>query len=110
MSIGMTYEEYWDGSSDLCKYYRKASELKRQEQNYFSWLQGAYVYQAILSAAPAYDSFSSSREPLGYTDELIPMNQKEIEQNRKNRERKQMEQNLIRMKNKMASINARKGV
>ena len=27
LSVGMTYEQYYDGDVDLCKYYRKSDEI-----------------------------------------------------------------------------------
>lgn len=52
MSIGMTYDQYWYGDVRMTDAFRKAYKKKVEEKNYFLWLQGFYVYQAILDVAP----------------------------------------------------------
>ena len=56
--MGMTYEQYWEQDSDLVKYYRKAQEIRRDEQNRQAWLQGMYVYEAIADIAPILHAFA----------------------------------------------------
>jgi hypothetical protein len=50
MSIGMSYEQYWDGESDIPKYVRKEYKLRQEALNYEAWLKGLYVYDAVISA------------------------------------------------------------
>ena len=50
LSIGMTYESYWEGDSSLTKYYRKAYKIKQEEMNNVAWLQGLYIYDAVSCA------------------------------------------------------------
>lgn len=45
--MGMTYEQYWDGSPFLAVTYRKAYNLRRQIDNEQAWLQGLYVFDAF---------------------------------------------------------------
>ena len=45
--MGMSYEQYWDGSPFLAVVYRKAYRLKRQIDNEQAWLQGMYIYDAF---------------------------------------------------------------
>lgn len=47
INIGMPLSEYWDGDCSLTRYYRKAYELKRDNDDYNAWLNGAYVYEAL---------------------------------------------------------------
>lgn len=47
LSIGMTYEQYWNSSPYLVKAYQKAYEIKLEQQNQLEWLQGLYVYNAV---------------------------------------------------------------
>ena len=49
MSIGMSYDEFWNQDVSLVKAYRKADELRRRRQNVVLWLQGVYVREALLS-------------------------------------------------------------
>ena len=52
LSIGMTYEEFWDGDPHLAKYYRQADELRVERKNQELWLQGMYIYEALCDVAP----------------------------------------------------------
>ena len=52
LSIGMTYEQFWDGDPYLAKYYRQADELHIERRNQELWLQGLYVYEAMCDVAP----------------------------------------------------------
>ena len=52
LSIGMTYEQFWDGDPHLAKYYRQADELRIERKNQELWLQGLYVYEAMCDVAP----------------------------------------------------------
>lgn len=50
MSIGMTYDEFWNGTPRMTEAYRKAHELKQDEMNFSLWLQGFYNYSAVSTA------------------------------------------------------------
>ena len=52
LSIGMTYEQFWDDDPYLAKYYRQADELRIERKNQELWLQGLYVYEAMCDVAP----------------------------------------------------------
>lgn len=52
LSIGMTYEQYWEGDCELPKHYRKAHELRLKRDNEQAWLVGRYVYDAVCAASP----------------------------------------------------------
>lgn len=58
MSYGMTYEQYWDGDSEMCRFYRKAFQEKLKQQNAMLHLQGAYIYEALCDVSPLYREFS----------------------------------------------------
>lgn len=45
--MGMTYDQFWDGSPYLAITFRKAYKLRRQIGNEQAWLQGLYVYNAF---------------------------------------------------------------
>ncbi len=94
LSYGMTAEQYWDGSADLVKYYRKKAEIERDRQNMFLWMQGAYIYEALLDVAPAYQAFSDGKiEP--YRKKPIPFEIDEKEE--EEREREKMEKMKAKM-------------
>ena len=58
LALGMTYDQFWEQDSDLVKYYRKAQEIRFEEQNRLAWLQGMYVYEAIADIAPILHAFA----------------------------------------------------
>lgn len=58
LSIGMTYELYWDGSADLPIYYRDAEKRRVRRENEQSWLIGRYVYDAMCAASPLLHAFA----------------------------------------------------
>lgn len=43
----MTYDQYWNGSPELVRYYYRAHQLKLDEQNFFAHLYGFYNYAAF---------------------------------------------------------------
>lgn len=83
LSIGMTPGQYWDGDATLTVAYRKAHEITRERRNEELWLQGLYVYEAILNTAPVTSAFSKVKKPLPYRSEPIPLTEqkaKELEE------------------------------
>lgn len=52
LSIGMTYEQYWESDPMLAKYFRQADELRNERKNQELWLQGLYVYNALTAIMP----------------------------------------------------------
>lgn len=50
---------YWDGEVDAADDYRKAYELRCEQDNYLAWLNGLYVRSAIVSSF----GFGKSRPP-----------------------------------------------
>lgn len=83
MAAGMTYKEYWEGDNDAPKYYRKMAREKAKQTNHDLWLQGMYVYEAILDASPVYRPFTKNPKPLPYPNkpyEIFEIEKKEKEQ------------------------------
>ena len=67
LSIGMTYEEYWEGDSALPIFYRKAQKLRNDMENQKAWLQGMYFYEAICNVSPVLHAFAKKgAKPLPY--------------------------------------------
>ena len=50
----MPYDLYWNGPPEATKAYRKAYELAEQRRNNEMWLQGRYIYDALLAASPLF--------------------------------------------------------
>ena len=60
LSIGMTYEQYWDGDCWLTKYYREAYKLRVRRDNEQAWLIGRYVYDALCAVSPLLHAFAKN--------------------------------------------------
>ena len=58
MSIGMTYDEFWNRDVSLVGTYRKAAELRDRRRNQELWLQGMYIYEALCDVAPIFHAFA----------------------------------------------------
>ena len=107
LSVGMSYEDYWDGDCTMVKYYREKGKLDRERRNFELWLQGAYIYEALLCVCPAYDSFSKHRTPQPYRDRPLPLTETEAEVQEAEREKAKMEQNKQAMKEAAERFNKR---
>lgn len=91
MSYGMSYDEYWHGDAYVVKFYKEAHRLKLQAQDENNWMQGMYVYEAILDCSPILHAFSKKgTKPLQYSekpylaDRLKEKTKEEIEQEKEN--------------------------
>ena len=95
MSIGMSYDEFWNGDVSMVKAYRKANELRDRRRNQDLWLQGRYFYDALCAASPLY-RFSMKKgviKPEPYTQEPYPVTYAELRE-KEEREAKAREERL----------------
>lgn len=80
MSIGMSYDEFWNGDVSAVRAYRKANELRDKRMNENLWLQGRYFYDALCAASPLY-RFTMKKgivKPEPYIKEPYPITEAEI--------------------------------
>ena len=54
----MTADEFWHGKPELAVAYRKAYKIRKRNALIQEWRQGVYVYEALLSASPAFREIS----------------------------------------------------
>ena len=70
LSIGMTYEQFWEGDCTLPIFFRKAFEMKQKSENelsnYNAWLQGKYFAEAI--AACFSENYKYPEKPYGFDE------------------------------------------
>jgi hypothetical protein len=80
MSIGMTYDEVWNGDVSMVKAYRKANELRDKRRNQELWLQGMYFYEALCDASPLFrfSMKSGTIKPEPYVKEPYPITEAEV--------------------------------
>lgn len=107
LTIGMSSDEYWEGDCQLVRAYRKADELKRQRQNEMLWLQGMYVYEAILDAAPTMNAFKPQK-PRPYSSEPYPITKQQSEDRVERRDKAAYEQGKAKIMAWMQHVNAQK--
>lgn len=94
MSIGMTYDEFWNQDVALVRVYREADELRRRRLNETCWLQGMYIYEALCDAAPIFHAFAKKgTKPNPYAKEPYPITEGEIRE-REQREAKAKEERM----------------
>ena len=95
MSIGMTYDEFWNQDVKLVEVYRKAMELRDKRRNQELWLQGMYIYEALCDASPLF-RFSTKKgtvRPEPYAKEPYPITEAEVKE-REERRARLMEERL----------------
>ena len=108
LSVGMSYEQYWDGDPALVKYYRKADELRRKRANEEMWLQGMYIYEALCDVSPLLHAFAKrGTKPNPYSDHPYAITSKERTDAQKRKEQQEREKARRYMETKMANINKR---
>lgn len=102
MSIGMTYDEFWNQDVAMVRAFRKAHELKRRQQNEMLWMQGLYVRDALLATVGNMFSDKSAKKN-EYPAEPYPVTAEQVAE-KKAEEHRQMEE---RMKADIMAIAAR---
>lgn len=96
----MTWEQYWYGETWMVRAFRKADELKQRRINENLWLQGRYVYDALLCVSPIMHAFAGKdAKPIPYHEKPYPITADEQEEERKKREELELIQADIYMDN-----------
>ena len=108
MSLGMTYEQYWDGDCCMTKYFRRMDELKRSRNNEESWLLGCYIYDALLSVYPVFNALSKKKEPYPYRSSPFPITEREQIQADLDKKKREMYKSIEEMQEWAAAINKRR--
>lgn len=62
LAVGMSAEEFWNGEPKLAKAYREAEKIKRENRYLAEWRAGAYVFEALCAASPAFRELSKGIE------------------------------------------------
>ena len=78
LSIGMTYEQFWDGDPYLAKYYRQADEMRIERKNQELWLQGMYFYEALCDVSPILHAMArKGTKPNPYSEQPYPITERQ---------------------------------
>lgn len=105
LSIGMTAEQYWDDDVELCKFYRKKAMIDLDRENQSLWLQGMYIYEALLRVSPAFNALSK-KKPEPYMEK--PYEFKGVEKNKEkaaDQQEKKLNENYDKLTAWMRSVN-----
>ena len=107
LSLGMTYEEYWEGDPEMTKHYREKYRCEMEQRNTELWLLGVYIYEALMDVSPLINIFDKRRKAIPYRTEPYPLTKRD-EKKRKEREEKQkMKNGLDAMTAWMTNANAK---
>lgn len=109
MSVGMTYDEFWNQDVTMVRAYRKADEMRKRRQNEVLWLQGMYIYEALCDVSPILHAFANkgskptpySKEPYAITEAEIREREEREAQIRQERIKAEFEAFADRLKQKM---------
>ena len=104
----MSPEQYWEGDSELVKFYRKADDIKKERENQRLWLEGAYFYEALVRISPVLHAFAKrGTRPKPYLDDPFPISSKGVDASKNKREAKEYEKNKAIMAAWAAGVNKR---
>lgn len=88
LSIGMTYDQFWNDDPCLVRFYRKAEEMRMEKRNQELWLQGMYIYEALCDVSPILHAFAKrGTKPVPYTEQPYPLSNKEVKRAKEDKER-----------------------
>ena len=103
----MSYSDYWDGDPIIAKYYREKFRCDIDRKNTEMWIQGMYVYDAILRCSPVLNALSKNHEPVEYMGEPIPLNKNESKEKENRMNEKRLQAGKNRMMAWMETVNAK---
>lgn len=100
ISLGMTYEQFWEGdptmTKDYLEAYRQKEKREAEKMKWAMWEQGLYVYEAICDVAPVLQAFSKSKKPLPYPERPWGLDKLKEEQDKQEKEEKQKELDMYK--------------
>lgn len=86
MEMGMSYHDFWHMNTSCHRAYREAYQIRRKNDEWGRWRMGAYVFSAIMCAAPVIKPFVKDAKPGEYPDRPWPITQKEAEEQEREKE------------------------
>lgn len=106
----MTPEQYWDGDNDLTRAYYKAEKIRLERLNQQLWLQGRYIYDALLCASPVLRSFSKKPKPLDYPNEPYDFNGDKGEEKKESKAKVEFDKGMRLMTTLMQNVNRKRDI
>lgn len=109
LSIGMTWEDFWQGDAEKAKFFRAADKIRRRRKNEEMWLQGRYIYEAVGALAPIIRFSTKPQKPLPYPAEPFPVDKETARAAQNKRDKQEAEENIAAVKSFMQKFNATRG-
>ena len=110
MNYGMTWDEFWYESIDRLQGYWQKHQFAVEQRNQELWLQGMYIYEAVCDVSPILHAFAKKgAKPHPYPSRPYAISEKQIQQEREEKERKLAEKGKRFMEALMQSTNKRFG-
>lgn len=107
MSIGVSYDDFWNGNFEICKYAREAEKIRKKRMNEECWWNSLYTFRALCDASVLFHDFMKEKPDLQFsTKEPLPMTIEEAEEQEKVRKQKEMEGFVAQMEAITKSHNA----
>lgn len=102
----MTYDQFWNEDCELVVFYRKAAQIKQDLKNQDAWLQGAYIYEALIDVAPVLRAFTKKEtKPVPYRKEPFELFSKQkkskVQEKNDNKAKAYMEAFMISVNKKL---------
>lgn len=106
--MGMSYDEFYNKDHTLAIAFRQAYKRKREQANRDMWLQGAYVYEAIIRVSPLLAAFAKHPKAEPYLDKPFPLYESE-ENGEDTKSKAVADKGLAYMQAQMNAINKKFG-
>jgi hypothetical protein len=104
--MGMTPEQFWEGSPELAIGFRRADEIRRRRMNEELWLQGIYVAEALNATVG--NMFSKGNKNK-YPSEPMPLTEDEQRERREREQKAKMDRIKAAFTAKALNMNAKIG-
>ena len=108
LSMGMTYQEYWDDIPELTKYYRDAYQYVRKSKNEEMWREGYYIYIAV-STALSNGFRKKGASAIDYLEEPIPFTRLELMEKQEKEDRSRLARIMSHVMTKIQKFKNPKG-
>jgi len=79
VSIGLSYEDFWDGDPLKAHALYRAEKIKQQRENNSYWLLNLYTYEALARVSPLFNGFSKQTRAHPYLEEPLKPESKKKE-------------------------------
>lgn len=91
LAIGMSEEQFWDKDPYLTRAFIEADKVRLERTNSELWLQGRYIYEALLCCAPVLNALSKKHRAEEYRRKPYNLTKERQEEDRYEQNKARME-------------------